>query len=90
MLGCPCVHQKLNKFTFSLSCIIVSRHQFTESARLRVSPHQRGDRCRRGLRRPGGDEVTRVVLLLVLLFGVSTDSFSSTSATVFLYRQSFC
>ena len=34
--------------------------------------------------------MTRVVLLLALLFGVSTDSSSSTSATVFLYQQSFC
>ena len=34
--------------------------------------------------------MTRVVLLLALLCGGSTDSSSSTSATVFLYRQSFC
>ena len=40
--------------------------------------------------KPRGEGVTRVVLLLALLSGGSTDSSSSTSATVFLYRQSFC
>ena len=41
--------------------------------------------------KPRSGGVTRVVLLLTLLFGGgSTDFSSSTSATVFLYRQSFC
>ena len=33
--------------------------------------------------------MTRVVLLLALLYGCSTEFSSSTSATVFLYRQFF-
>ena len=96
MLGCPCVHQKLNKFTFSHSCIIRSHHQFTEPARLRVSLHQRGDRIVPVVdcavpaeNKPGGGGVTRVVLLLALLFGGSTDSSSSTSAIVFLIDSLF-